>query len=513
MKFLIKLIIVFVAIVLIAGLVAYIALSPGDPIPELNKVATSPIWPTSSKPRAMLLQGVTIVDTKSGALSLNMDILIENGKIRQMQPAGSPIMETDVQMIDAHGKYVVPGYLDMHMHVIDQGNPAAALAIMLTNGITGFRQMSGSPELLQLRKEHGLPLQEQQPALLAMPGSVLTPVNTHSKKAAIENVRRQQAEGADFIKIGLLPSNEFFAALAEGKRLGIPVLGHVPGDISTLEASDAGFRSIEHLGLDYGGLVACSSEEIPLRSAAPKIPRLLHYLPPFMDKLSMKLIQTKLINPAVGTSNEEYQRIGRIVATFGETKARQAAARYFSNHTWQCPTLAHLRGYQLAFLPEVQHDPGYVYLSNEMEKKRRAVTARYEKEMTPQIEADLTNAYNLQLRLVNLYDSVGVKLLAGTDDNSGNALQAEFDQLAKAGLSPLRVLQTATINGAEFLGRSADLGTVAPGNMADLVLLDANPIDDVRHLHSIFAVVRAGHYFSKTDLADLKQKALQSDLP
>jgi hypothetical protein len=321
MKFLVKLIAVIAAVVLIAGLVAYLTLSPGDNIPELNKVATSPIWPARSKPRAMLLQGVTVVDTKSGALSLSMDILIVNGKIRQIQLAGSPIMEADVQLIDAHGKYVVPGYLDMHMHVIDQDNPAAALAIMLTNGITGFRQMSGSPELLQLRKEHGLPLQEQQPALLAMPGSVLTPVNTHNKAAAIENVRRQQAEGADFIKIGLLPSDEFFAALAEGKRIGIPVLGHVPGDISTLAASDAGFRSIEHLGLDYGGLVACSTDEIALRSAAPKVPRFLHRLPAFMDKLSMKLIQTKLINPGVGTSDQEYERIGRIIATFSQVKA------------------------------------------------------------------------------------------------------------------------------------------------------------------------------------------------
>jgi imidazolonepropionase-like amidohydrolase len=184
-----------------------------------------------------------------------------------------------------------------------------------------------------------------------------------------------------------------------------------------------------------------------------------------------------------------------------------------SNHTWQCPTLAHLRGYQLAFLPEVQADPGNVYLSTAMEKKRRQVTAKYVQQMTPQIEAELTSAYQLQLQLVNLYDSVGVKLLAGTDDNSGNALQAEFDQFAKAGLSPLRVLQTATINGAEFLGRAVDMGTVAPGNVADLVLLDANPIDDVRNLHGIFAVIRAGHYFGKMELADLKQKALQSELP
>jgi imidazolonepropionase-like amidohydrolase len=518
MKYILRTIVTIAAVILIAGVVGYFILTPGDNIAELNKAATSPIWPKWSTPRPILLKNVTIADTKSGNLLRGMDVLIVNGKIRDILQAGTPLVEAGVQVseagvqvIEAGGKYLVPGYLNMHMHVIDQDNPSAALAIMLTNGITGFRQMSGSPELLKLRKEHGLPLEDQQPAMLAMPGSILTPVNTHSKEAAVENVRRQKAEGADFIKIGLLPPDVFFAVLSEAKRVGIPALGHVPGDVNMQAASDSGFRSIEHLGLDYGGLVACSTEGTELRAAAPIAPRILSSLPGFMDRLSMKLLQTTLMNPAVGTSQAEYIRISRIINTFSETKAREAAALYSSNDTWQCPTIAHLRGFQLAFLAQVQNDPGYRYLSGRLEKKHREVTEKYERQLTPQIKEELIRAYDLQLRLVKIYDSMGVKLLAGTDDNSGNALQLEFDQFAKAGLSPLRILQTATINAAEFLGRAADMGTVEQGKIADLVLLNANPIEDVRRLHDIYAVIRAGHYFSQKDLSDLKQRAVLSE--
>jgi len=150
--------------------------------------------------RSILLKNVTIVDTKNGNLLKNMDILLVDGKIEKIAPTGQITAQQNVQVIDASGKYVVPGLINMHMHVIDYPYPSENLSIMLSNGITGFRQMSGSSELLKLRKEQELNIFDQQPAILGMPGSVLTPVNTHNIKAAQRNVRQQKAEGADFIK-------------------------------------------------------------------------------------------------------------------------------------------------------------------------------------------------------------------------------------------------------------------------------------------------------------------------
>ncbi|TDQ11024.1 amidohydrolase family protein [Pedobacter metabolipauper] len=509
MKYILKITAVIAALILIFGTVAYFVVNSGDNIKPLNLLANSSLWSRHPTRQPILIKNVTIVDTKTGKLLQNMDILLADGEIRKISPTGQVAPPQHVQVVEASGKYVIPGLINMHMHVIDYPNPSENMALMLTNGITGFRQMSGSSELLKLRKEHGLSIQEQQPAMFGMPGSVLTPVNTHNIKAAQRNVRQQKAEGADFIKIGMLSPNIFFATLSEGKRIGIPVLGHVTADANMIAASDSGFRSMEHLGLNYGELTACSTEESDLRNMAPKEPAILHYLPAFMDKLSMKLLQKTLMNPAVGTSDKEYQRISRIVRTFSEAKARKNARRYLANGTWQCPTVSHLRQYQLAFLPEIKMEPGYSYDNAKREQKHKEVTEKFEKELTPERKEILINAYNLQLKLVKIYDTMGIKLLAGTDDQNGNALQLEFEEFAKAGLSPLHILQTATTNAAEFIGRTADMGTVEQNKIADLVLLDANPLEDIRHLRKINAVIRNGYFYSKEELADLKTKALK----
>jgi len=508
-KYKLKSVAITALLVMVFGTVGYFALSPDGNNNKLNQLSNNQVYTQRTNSRPILLKNVTIVDTKSGNLFKNMDILLVDGKIRKIASTGQAAAQQDAQVIDASGKYVVPGLINMHMHVIDYPYTSENLAIMLSYGITGFRQMSGSSELLKLKRNHKLPIQDQQPSMLGMPGSVLTPVNTHNIKAAQRNVRDQKADGADFIKIGMLSPNIFFATLSEAKRIGIPVLGHVTADANMMAASDSGFRSVEHLGLNYGGLTACSTEEAALIAIAPKEPAILHYMPAFMENLSMKLLQSTLMNPAVGTSDEEYQRISRIVLTFSEVKARKNAKKYLANGTWQCPTLAHLRQYQQAYLPEIKNEPGYKYDNTEREQKHIKVTEKFEKELTPQRKEILKNAYNLQLKLVKIYDDMGLKLLAGTDDQNGKALQLEFEEFAKAGLSPLHILQTATTNAAEFLNRSTDLGTVEQGKIADLVLLDANPLEDIRYLRKINAVIRNGYYFSKEELADLKTKALK----
>lgn len=128
-------------------------------------------------------------------------------------------------------------------------------------------------------------------------------------------------------------------------------------------------------------------------------------------------------------------------------------------------------------------------------------------------ESTAQELYNLYLKLVKTYDSEGVKMLAGTDASGGDvwrtagySIHQEFDELGKAGISPLHILRMATLNGAEFLGRTDTMGTVDIGKNADLVLLDANPIGSVQNLHKIDAVIRAGSYHDKKELDSIKEK-------
>lgn len=132
---------------------------------------------------------------------------------------------------------------------------------------------------------------------------------------------------------------------------------------------------------------------------------------------------------------------------------------------------------------------------------------------TDSSEATAQSLYDLYYRLVKTYDMQGVKMMTGTDTGGGDdwntagySLHQEFDELAKAGISPLHVLQMTTLNGAEFLGRLDDMGTVDVGKNADLVLLDDNPIESVQNLHKINAVVRAGSYHDQKELNSVKNK-------
>lgn len=463
----------------------------------------------------LVLTGVTIVDTLDGSLAPDMSLVAEAGRIVRIAPSGGLEPDASAQTIDATGQFVVPGYLDMHVHALGEGDPADHLALMLASGITGYRQMRGTAELLAARRAGTLAQSFDEPALLAMPGEVLTPFLAGDPEEAAEVVRAQQAAGADFIKVALASSPVFSALLAEAARNDIPLVGHVPFDVGVVAASDQGMRSIEHLGPSNGILVACSSDEEALREQAPKLPAFIMQPPfeiPFADALTRWLLDGIIINPASQTDAAEFARTRRIVDTFSEEKCRGVAARFVANGTWQVPTLIRIRSSQLAFEPEFRNDPDLRYVDAATIASWQKVTEKFEARLSDDDRQILRDAYALDLELVRLLDAAGVKMLAGSDVVGagwlvpGFSLHHEFDELAKAGLAPLRVLQMATIRGAEFLGRESSLGRVAVGHDADLVLLDANPLESVENLHAIRAVVRAGFYRDRADLDALRAK-------
>lgn len=140
---------------------------------------------------------------------------------------------------------------------------------------------------------------------------------------------------------------------------------------------------------------------------------------------------------------------------------------------------------------------------------------RFTREIGAPAKATLARLWERQSALVKLFDEAGVKMLAGSDFGghwviAGFGLHREFDLLATAGLSPLTVLQMTTRNGAEFLGRETTMGSVDVGKDANLVILAANPVASVQSLHGIHAVVRAGAYYSKEALAELRAQVEQT---
>ncbi len=208
------------------------------------------------------------------------------------------------------------------------------------------------------------------------------------------------------------------------------------------------------------------------------------------------------------------EKTGRLVSSFQPDKAQKLAVACAQNHTWQCPTLIRNETMQFGDEPRFTQSPDLRYIPTAVRQLWTEVARQYAEKLTPAAKDTMLRLHDLSLRLVKTFDDNGVEMLAGSDYGGGwvipgISLHQEFDLLAEAGLSPLRVLQMTTINGARFLKREATMGTVAAGKDANLVLLDGNPIESVQNLHRVHGVVRDGLYYSAAELSELKRRVAE----
>ena len=457
-----------------------------------------------------VLNRVTIVNTHDGTLSPEMAIVIDDGKIVKIVRAKTVKVSGSAKVISLPGKFVVPGYMDMHVHVLDSSSRADDLALMLANGITGIRQMSGSAALLKERKEGSLVLAKESPELLAMPGEILSRANASSPEAAIAEVQKQKTEGADFIKTVDVSPSVFFVALEEAKRQNLPYLGHVSTGVDAAEASRQGMRSIEHLGPIEALAVSCSTAESMIRQAMAKaVPPPLPNSPP---EAMAKMMKAMLASPVLGrfiSDPTSLQRTQRLIDTYSAEKCEALGKLFVANQTWQVPTLIRLKTAEFADESIYKNDPNLRYVPEATRRFWDGIGQSFTGKMTPESRETLKQMLTLQMKVTKLFDQVGVKMLTGTDFSGiwivpGFSLHQEFDLLAQCGLAPLKVLQMTTANGAEFLGREANLGSVEAGKDANLVILEGDPTASVENLHKIAAVVRGGTYYPKDALEAIK---------
>jgi imidazolonepropionase-like amidohydrolase len=454
------------------------------------------------------LTDVTVVDTRDGSRTPHQDVRLEGGRIAAIGATGAA---REPGTVDGAGRFVVPGFVDMHSHALGSAGQDGALELMLAHGITGFRQMSGTTELLRRRRAGGLGLPDRSPALLATPGELLLPVNAGTAAAATAEVARQAAEGADFIKVGLVTPDVLGPVLRRAAEVGIPVAGHLPSGVDPRVAASGGMRCVEHLGPGVGILSGCSTEEDRVRAAALGAPRVR--IPsvrlPFLDRVVARLVLKLVINPLQRAKPAEVTNLRRAVDTFDEEKARALGRLFAADGTWQCPTLIRVRTQQMCDSADFRDDPDLRFMSARTARAWEDAGRAFAR-FSPADHVTFAALYRRQLQLVRLFAEEGVPLLAGTDCVGaawvipGSALHREFDELASAGLDPLTVLQATTLNPARFLGLEDELGTVEPGRAADLVLLDADPIADVENLHRVSGVVRAGTHYSAADLDAMK---------
>jgi hypothetical protein len=438
----------------------------------------------------------TIIDTASGRALPDQTIVLHGELISAMGPSSTINSSWPREAIDASGTFVIPGLTDMHVHLTGSGEPHGSrqyiVPLLLANGVTTVRDMGGYLEsLIPLRRE----IEERKcpgpqiffagPYLDGYPPSFQPSLVVTNAPQASEDVRTLVQRRVDFIKVQSVLSRDAYFAIADVcRREHITFVGHVPDRVTAAQASDAGQKSIEHL---TGVLRACASDE---------------------SHLMREQMQNGASNetPAQARARElNWER--ELLQTQSPQKAAELFEKLARNRTWQTPTLILLQ--TVAFpISEAAHfsgDPRTNYVPRSLLNNWRKSFA--DRRKTTQTGEDDLNRAMLQksLQAVVQMRSAGIPILAGTDTGApflfpGFALHDELALLVHAGLSSLQALQAATKNPADFLGKAGKHGTVAPGQAADLLLLDANPLVDIRNTGKIRGVILHGKYLDREAL-------------
>ena len=444
--------------------------------------------------RILALTHVTVIDATGRPALPDRIVVVSGNRVTAVGASSEVKVPREARVIDASGKFLIPGLWDMHVHWYERDY----YSLFLANGVTGIRMMWGMPAHHALRKEieAGQFLGPRMVIASAIidgptpfwPGSI----SVHSPQDAKEAVDKEKQAGADFIKVySLLPREPYFAIADEAKKLGIPFEGHVPMAVSAEEASDAGQKTFEHL---TGILTACSSQEKELLEAAK-------------GDLADMLAAGK---PSFTGPRQRGLREA-LLSSYDPDKAAQLFARFKKNGTWQCPTLTVLRSLAYNDQASFRDNPRLKYMPRSVRAMWGGGPANFQGR-TEEDYAFSKRQFQKDLELVSAMSRAGVDIIAGTDVLNpfcfpGFSLHDELELYVKAGLSPMEALRTATVNPARFLGRQKDLGTVESGKLADLVLLDANPLANINNVRKISALVYDGNYYSRETLDALLAKA------
>jgi imidazolonepropionase-like amidohydrolase len=414
-----------------------------------------------------------VIDATGAPPRQAVSILIEAGRIARIAPALEP--PSGATVIDAAGKFVIPGLWDMHGHL---DPPERTARRMVGWGVTGVRDMYSGfapAAIARWRTQPDVPRVAisgflDGPLMLtggpAPPGAAAV-ANAEEARTAVQVLASQ---GIEAIKVyNSLSRDTYFAIAEEARRIGMPFIGHVPEAVSPAEAAQAGQLSQEHL---LNVLLACSTREEELRAER------------------VALLTDPGVSPAERARLLGFPKPEGLFETYSQEKAAKLFETFVDYGVWQTPTLVLLKHFaedtdavrKLPFMQDLDAQQIAAF-----QARVRALLERHQ-------------------RLVGDMHRAGVKFLAGTDANAstpvptGLGIHQELELLVESGFTPLEALQTATYNAGFYFGILSLMGTVEEGKIADLLLLDADPLADIRNTRQIHAVIMRGVYFGRETL-------------
>jgi len=416
---------------------------------------------TKSGPRPLVITHVTVIDATGKSPLAAMTVVITGDRIVTIGKSAEVSLPRGAQVVNGAGKFLIPGLWDAHVHL--SWTTASALPVLIANGVTTVRDMGGRlSELDDWRTKIATGILVGPRIFRAGPilngqkfnQYQMVPGNPDETRGV---VRALKEAGVDFIKVHRrMPRDSYFAAIDEAKKQGLTVVGHIPITVTPAEASDAGEATIEH---------------------------------------------TETLFEGTFTAALNGRSLSEAIRQFRAEEADKLFARFARNHTVEDPTL-------IAYRTSIDFsDPAlppnanlrYVAVSNKKTLEQSKLPA-----------ADLAQwkqTFAELCEVVRQMHTAGVTLIAGTDIAGpripGFSLHEELALLVQCGLTPMQALQAATSTPAGVLNKSKDVGTIEVGKIADMILLDANPLNDIHNTQRIRAVIVGGKLMNRSALDEL----------
>lgn len=443
----------------------------------------------------LIISNVNIIDVENGTTNEHQTLAITDEKITSITPFSEDTELISESVIDGTGKFMIPGLWDMHVHGA-ASNEDNMSALFIPNGVLGVRDMHGDLKVrdYMVKSKTIAPKIFLSGAILYgdMPGFNL---NVKDPEEAVRLVDSLHTAGADFIKVYDFLSKDMLDAIAKRcQELNMPFAGHVSMEATPVYVSELGQRSIEHLS----GIDEYISQN---RKAIDSLEPLM------MESYKAQNIPGFLQSMLV---------IGNYMTQNDDEKLNELAEVFKKNNTYMVPTLS------------VIHSRGSLdsFDGNTLEHKEympKELLASWELSHQFPFNMFSPNDWEMQHKLVELADHIvknlndkGVPILAGTDCTissviPGFSLHGELDLLVQAGLTNAEALKTATINPARYFEIEDSYGIVSEQKVADLVLLDRNPLENIENTKSIHAVIQNGTYYNRSQLDAMLEKAVIKD--
>jgi hypothetical protein len=433
-----------------------------------------------------IISNINIVDVANDSIIKNQSIFIKNDRIIKITLSDSISKDKNTKIINGTGKYALASLWDMHSHLAFQIAPQVIMPLHIANGVTNIRDMQGvvniNEERIRWRKE----IESETllgPRLIGFADEMVG--GNYDEQNVKEVVNRTAKDKRTFIKIysGIL-SERYFELAKEAKKKGVVFAGHYPDAINPIDASNAGQRSFEHghLFLKHANSEADKNRE--------------YY-------------RAIYANEELGKKNKPSSI--EMLKSFDYAKFYELVDVMVKNETYFCPTHITRKYEALTNNDNFLNDTNLKYIPHLVSliwKDDVSGMKDYSKQDGKQ--KYLTDFYIKGLELTGLAHKKGVKILAGTDSYDpysfpGISLHSELEELVKAGLSSSEALACTTINPAEYFQVSKDYGTIEEGKIADILILNKNPLLDIKNSTSIESLFFNGNIYAKEDIDTMKK--------